>query len=211
MGIHFTELIIIAAIALIVMGPDKFPDFAKIFLRTIRDLRGYMDEVKEEVSKEIRPIEREMRNLSKYSPEKYIDSMIDSGKNSDKPNKSELKSSDKSKTSDTVKSTPGTPSDDTAFTSPGSGSVESSSSQSYPYGDLQPGEQRTTNETVPEGSEYVGNEEVSSDVESKGADNPVHDVQKQDQSHKETSAATSMDTSAETDKQKSYPPPEPLD
>jgi sec-independent protein translocase protein TatB len=75
MGIGFTEMIVIAGIALVVIGPEKFPDFAKLVIRTIRDLRGYMDEMKAEVAKELRPLKKEMDALSKIDPEKYIDSL----------------------------------------------------------------------------------------------------------------------------------------
>ena len=70
-GIGLTEMIIIAAIALVVIGPDKFPDFAKVVIRTIRDLRGYMDEVKRDLSEELKPIEKEMREIQREDPRKY--------------------------------------------------------------------------------------------------------------------------------------------
>ena len=75
MGIGTGEMILIAAIALIVFGPEKFPDFAKIVLRTVNDLRGYVDEIQKEVTKEIKPIKRELEQISKYNPEKYIDAL----------------------------------------------------------------------------------------------------------------------------------------
>ena len=75
MGIGFGEMVLIASIALIVFGPEKFPDFAKIAIRTINDLRGYVDEIQKEVSKEIKPIKRELEQMSKYDPEKYIDAL----------------------------------------------------------------------------------------------------------------------------------------
>lgn len=75
LGIGFGEIILIAGIALIVIGPEKFPDFAKIVLRTVNDLRGYVDEIQKEVSKEIKPIKRELDQISKYDPEKYIDAL----------------------------------------------------------------------------------------------------------------------------------------
>lgn len=74
-GIGFGEMILIAGIALIVFGPEKFPDFAKIVLRTVNDLRGYVDEIQKEVTKEIKPIKRELEQMSKYNPEKYIDAL----------------------------------------------------------------------------------------------------------------------------------------
>ena len=75
MGIGFTEMALIAGIALIVIGPEKFPDFAKLAIRTIRDLKGYVDEVKLEVGKEFKPLKKEIEALSRIDPEKYIDSL----------------------------------------------------------------------------------------------------------------------------------------
>jgi len=75
LGIGFGEMILIAGIALMVFGPEKFPDFAKIVLRTVNDLRGYVDEIQKEVTKEIKPIKRELEQMSKYDPEKYIDAL----------------------------------------------------------------------------------------------------------------------------------------
>lgn len=75
LGIGIGEMLLIAGIALIVIGPEKFPDFAKIFLRTMRDLRGYVDDIQHEISKEIKPIKRELNQLNKYDPEKYIDAL----------------------------------------------------------------------------------------------------------------------------------------
>lgn len=56
-SIGMGEIILLMAIALIVIGPDKFPQFAKIVIRTFRDLRNYVDDVKHELSKELRPVE----------------------------------------------------------------------------------------------------------------------------------------------------------
>lgn len=69
MGIGFWEMMLLAGIALVVIGPEKFPDFAKIVVRTVRDLRGYMDEVKKELSDELKPVEREMRSLTRAGSE----------------------------------------------------------------------------------------------------------------------------------------------
>ncbi|HOH29440.1 MAG TPA: Sec-independent protein translocase protein TatB [Candidatus Hydrogenedentes bacterium] len=74
LGIGMGEMILIAAIALIVIGPEKFPDFAKIALRTMRDLRGYMDDIQNEVSKELKPLKKEIDTLSRDS-QKYIDTL----------------------------------------------------------------------------------------------------------------------------------------
>jgi Tat protein translocase TatB subunit len=72
--INMGEMVLIAAIALVVFGPDKFPDFAKIVLRTVRDLRGYVDDIQKEVSKELKPLKKELDKISRDS-EKYMDTL----------------------------------------------------------------------------------------------------------------------------------------
>jgi len=85
LGIGFSEMVLIAGIALVVIGPEKFPDFAKLVIRTVRDLRGYVDDVKTEVTKEFTPIKKEMDQLSKIDPEKYIDSLTHGDDDEDGP------------------------------------------------------------------------------------------------------------------------------
>ena len=72
-GIGFPEMIIIAGIALVVIGPEKFPDFAKIVMRTIRDVRGYVDEARQEINKELKPLKKEMDKLSRIDTEEYLE------------------------------------------------------------------------------------------------------------------------------------------
>lgn len=67
------EILVVAVIALIVMGPEKFPEFAKIAMRAFRDLRGYVDDIKKEMGNELRPVKREFSQLSRYKPEEYIE------------------------------------------------------------------------------------------------------------------------------------------
>ena len=74
-NLGMSELIIIGAIALVVIGPEKFPEFAKIAMRAYRDLRGYVDDIKRELAEEIKPVQREIRELAKYNPEDYIEHM----------------------------------------------------------------------------------------------------------------------------------------
>lgn len=69
-------MIIIAGVALVVIGPDKFPPFAKAVFKTIRDVKSQFEEAQREIAKEIQPIQKEMRELSKHKPEDYIDSLI---------------------------------------------------------------------------------------------------------------------------------------
>lgn len=69
------EIVVIAVIALIVMGPEKFPEFAKIAMRAFRDVRGYVDDIKKEMANELNPVKREINQLSRYKPEEYIDKL----------------------------------------------------------------------------------------------------------------------------------------
>ena len=71
MGLGIFEIMILAAIALVVMGPEKFPDFAKIVIRTVRDVRGYMNDVSSEVTKEWRPVQKELNQLARYDANPY--------------------------------------------------------------------------------------------------------------------------------------------
>lgn len=75
LGIGMGEMVLIAGVALVVIGPEKFPEFAKICIRLFRDLRGYVDEAKSEFSKELKPLRKELDDLRRYNPEDYIDSL----------------------------------------------------------------------------------------------------------------------------------------
>jgi sec-independent protein translocase protein TatB len=75
-GGSFGEMLIIAVVALVFLGPEKFPEFAKIAMRAIRDIRGYMDEVRSEVTKEINPIKNELQQLTRMDPETYINKLV---------------------------------------------------------------------------------------------------------------------------------------
>lgn len=74
LGIGMGEMILIGVIALIIFGPEKFPDFAKIAIRTMRDIRGYMDDIQREVTKELNPLKKEIKKLSSET-EQYIDKL----------------------------------------------------------------------------------------------------------------------------------------
>jgi Tat protein translocase TatB subunit len=75
LGMGITEIIILAGIALVVMGPEKFPEVAKVFIRTIRDIRGYWEDAQRELAKEVNPLKKEIKELSRYKPEDYIDTL----------------------------------------------------------------------------------------------------------------------------------------
>ena len=74
-SIGIGELIIIMGIALVVIGPERFPTFTKIVLRTMRDLRDYVNDIKRDIQNEIAPIKGEMRKLSRLDPETYLDAL----------------------------------------------------------------------------------------------------------------------------------------
>lgn len=75
-SIGVMELVLIAGVALMVLGPDKFPEFAKMAARLVRDLRSYGNDIQREISKEIKPVQKELDDLRKIDPEKYIDSLV---------------------------------------------------------------------------------------------------------------------------------------
>ncbi|NIA13044.1 MAG: hypothetical protein GWP08_03105 [Nitrospiraceae bacterium] len=78
-NLGMTEMIIIAGLALVVMGPEKFPEFAKLAMRAWRDMRGYVDDVKREMKEELKPIKNELQDLSRRTPEEYIDHFTGAG------------------------------------------------------------------------------------------------------------------------------------
>ena len=71
-GLGLSELIIIAAIGLVFLGPEKFPEFAKIALRAFRDLRGYVDDIKREMAEELNPVKNELTKLAQIDTEDYV-------------------------------------------------------------------------------------------------------------------------------------------
>lgn len=78
-GIGWTELLIVGVVALIFLGEDKFPEFVKVALRAFRDFRGYWDEIKGQVENEVRrplerelkPLQRELTNMTRNDPNSY--------------------------------------------------------------------------------------------------------------------------------------------
>jgi len=74
-NLGLSEILIIAAVALVIMGPEKFPEFAKIALRAYRDFRGYIDDIKREMAEELQPVKRELQQLAQYNPEEYVESL----------------------------------------------------------------------------------------------------------------------------------------
>jgi len=75
-SIGFFELIVIAAVGLLVLGPEQFPKYAKMAARFIRDIRAYANEVQSEIAKEIKPLTKDLADLKRIDPEKYLDKLI---------------------------------------------------------------------------------------------------------------------------------------
>lgn len=61
-GIGMPELLVIAALALILIGPKKLPDLAKSLGKTLGELRKATDDIKETIFEEIKPIKDELPN-----------------------------------------------------------------------------------------------------------------------------------------------------
>jgi sec-independent protein translocase protein TatB len=52
-GLSFAEIVIIAVLALLLLGPDKLPEAAKTLGKGLRELRRATDDLKDQVEKEI--------------------------------------------------------------------------------------------------------------------------------------------------------------
>lgn len=74
-SIGITEILIIAALALIFLGPEKFPEVAKMAARFVRDVRGYVQEAQSEITRELRPVKDELKKISKTDTEAYFNKL----------------------------------------------------------------------------------------------------------------------------------------
>jgi sec-independent protein translocase protein TatB len=57
-GLSFGEIVIIAVLALLLLGPDRLPEAAKTLGKGLRDLRKATDDLKDQVEREIYTDER---------------------------------------------------------------------------------------------------------------------------------------------------------
>ena len=64
-GIGLPEMIVILAVALIVVGPDKLPELARSLAKGIGELKKTMNQVKENLSEETKTIESVQNDLKK--------------------------------------------------------------------------------------------------------------------------------------------------
>lgn len=84
-GIGFFEAIVLAAVGLLVLGPEQFPKFAKMAARFVRDIRSYANEVQTEIAKDLIPLRKEFNDLRKIDPEKYLDKLIQEDEEDTRP------------------------------------------------------------------------------------------------------------------------------
>jgi sec-independent protein translocase protein TatB len=71
------ELIVLAAIGLVVVGPERLPQYAAKSARFLRQLRGQVTDVKESV-KDVIDIDPEMvRDLQDLNPKRILQDMPD--------------------------------------------------------------------------------------------------------------------------------------
>lgn len=85
-GIGFPEMILILALALIVVGPDKLPDMARSIAKTIMDLKKTAEGLKENLNIEENPlseIKPELEDAAKNFKETILDAETQTWKKPD--------------------------------------------------------------------------------------------------------------------------------
>jgi len=67
------ELLLIALVVLVLVGPEKLPEFARTIARTIRDLKKYGQEVRNEFEKDLLTddIKRDWKDITSDRPTDY--------------------------------------------------------------------------------------------------------------------------------------------
>jgi len=63
-GLSFGEIVIIAVLALLLLGPDKLPDAAKTLAKGLKELRRASDELKDQIGSELGAIEDAKRTMT---------------------------------------------------------------------------------------------------------------------------------------------------
>ncbi len=76
-NIGLTELLIIMGVALVILGPEKFPGYTRMALRTYRDLRKYLTDVKQDIAQELNPVKDELNRFSRYDAETYLERIME--------------------------------------------------------------------------------------------------------------------------------------
>lgn len=67
------ELLLIAVVVLVLVGPEKLPEFARTIARTIRDLKKYGQEVRKEFEQDLLTddIKRDWEDITSDRPTRY--------------------------------------------------------------------------------------------------------------------------------------------
>ena len=60
MGIHWTELVIVAFMALLIFGPKRLPEIGGAVGRTYREFKKSLGEISDLAGREITPAERQL-------------------------------------------------------------------------------------------------------------------------------------------------------
>src|ERR1051325_10830710 len=79
------EIIVIAVVALIFLGPEQFPTQAKVFLRMLREFREHWDDAKRDILNELNPVKKEFRDLGRYKPEDLLDKLTGEDQSAELP------------------------------------------------------------------------------------------------------------------------------
>ncbi len=62
-GLSFSEIVIIAILALVILGPDRLPEAAKTIGKTLKDFKKTTDGLKDQLETEIYQAEKSMKKL----------------------------------------------------------------------------------------------------------------------------------------------------
>jgi sec-independent protein translocase protein TatB len=81
-GINGSELIVLALVAMVVLGPEKIPGYTRQFAQLIKKVRGYADTAKErlreEAGDEVADLDWRKLDPRQYDPRKIIrDALFD--------------------------------------------------------------------------------------------------------------------------------------
>ena len=91
-SIGIFEIVLVGGVALMVLGPEKFPEFAKLSMRTVRDIRKYVNEAQRDIANELNPIKKEIGDIRRVDVEDYVEKLVgdDSDKSTDHESDSEM-------------------------------------------------------------------------------------------------------------------------
>jgi sec-independent protein translocase protein TatB len=67
-GMSFTEIVIIAILALVLLGPDQLPDAAKTLAKTFKDIKKATDGLKDQVETELYQVEKKIKQELEVPP-----------------------------------------------------------------------------------------------------------------------------------------------